>query len=123
MKAPQIVVAEDEAGLRGLIAEALEMRDLKVLEAGDGLEAYERLAANPGISLLLSDVRMPRMDGYKLVEKALDLRPELKVLMMTGFAQEQPPPELLRAREIRTLIKPFDLEKLSDLVCDMLARP
>ena len=123
MRAPQIVVAEDEAGLRGLIAEALAMRDLKVLEAGDGLEAYERLSANPGISLLLSDVRMPRMDGYKLVEKALQLRPELKVLMMTAYAQEQPPPELLRAREIRTLTKPIDLDKLGDLVCDMLARP
>src|SRR5690348_7168309 len=111
MKAPQIVVAEDEAGLRGLIAETLALRDLKVLEAGDGLEAYDRLAANPGVSLLLSDVRMPRMDGYKLVEKALDLRPELKVLMMTAYAQEQPPPELLRAREIRTLIKPVDLDR------------
>ena len=123
MRAPQIVVAEDEAGLRGLIAETLAMRDLKVLEAGDGMEAYERLAANPGVSLLLSDVRMPRMDGYKLAEKALALRPELKVLMMTAFAQEQPPPELLRAREIRTLLKPVDLDKLCDLVCDMLARP
>ena len=123
MRAPQIVIAEDEAGLRGLIAEALGLRDLKVLEAGDGQEAYERLAANPGISLLLSDVRMPRMGGYKLVEKALELRPELKVLMMTGFAQEQPPPQLLRAREIRTLSKPIDLDRLTDLVVDMLARP
>lgn len=123
MKTPQIVIAEDEAGLRELIAESLAMRDLEVLEAGDGEEAYERLAANPGISLLLSDVRMPRMDGYKLVEKALTLRPELKVLMMTGFAQEQPPPELLRAREIRTLSKPIDLDRLSDLVIDMLSRP
>ena len=98
-------------------------RDLKVLEAEDGKQAYELLRKNSGVSLPLSDVRMPNMDGYELVEKALDLRPELKVLMMTGYAQERPPSELMRAREIRTLHKPVDLERLSDLVCEMLSRP
>jgi DNA-binding NtrC family response regulator len=119
----QIVVAEDEAGLRSLIADMLAQRELSVLEAADGQDAYERLAANPNVSLLLSDIRMPRMNGFELVEAALALRPELKVLMMTAYAQEQPPPALLRAREIRTLSKPFDLERLGDLVCEMLARP
>jgi DNA-binding NtrC family response regulator len=119
----QIVVAEDEAGLRSLIAEMLAQRDLKVLEAEDGQAAYAQLQANPNISLLLSDIRMPRMNGYELAEAALSLRPELKVLMMTAYVQEQPPPALLRAREIRTLSKPFDLERLGDLVCEMLARP
>jgi DNA-binding NtrC family response regulator len=123
MGAPQIVIAEDEGGLRSLIAELLEARDLKVLEAEDGRQAYELLRKNSGVSLLLSDVRTPNMDGYELVEKALDLRPELKVLMMTGYAQERPPSELMRAREIRTLHKPVDLERLSDLVCEMLSRP
>ncbi len=119
----QIVVAEDEAGLRSLIADMLAQRDLKVLEASDGQDAFERLQANPNVTLLLSDIRMPRMNGFELVEAALALRPELKVLMMTAYAQEQPPPALLRAREIRTLSKPFDLERLGDLVCEMLARP
>ena len=123
MGSPQIVIAEDEGGLRALIAELLEARNLKVLEAEDGRKAYELLERHPGILLLLSDVRMPNMNGYELVEAALDIRPELKVLMMTAYAHEMPPPELMRAREIRTLIKPVDLEKLTDLVCDMLARP
>jgi DNA-binding NtrC family response regulator len=119
----QIVVAEDEAGLRSLIADMLAERDLNVLQATDGQDAYERLQENPNVTLLLSDIRMPRMNGFELVEAALALRPELKVLMITAYAQEQPPPALLRAREIRTLSKPFDLERLGDLVCEMLARP
>jgi DNA-binding NtrC family response regulator len=66
---------------------------------------------------------MPNMDGYALVERALELSPELKVLMMTAYAEEQPPSSALRAREIRTLLKPFDPDKLGDLVHEMLARP
>jgi two-component system cell cycle response regulator CpdR len=123
MGAPQIVIAEDEPALRSVIAEMLASRDLRVLEAENGAEAFDLLEGHPGISLLLSDVRMPRMDGYQLVEAALELRPELKVLLMTAYVQDRPPPALLKAREIRTLTKPVDLDRLCDLVSDMLSRP
>ena len=123
MGAPQVIIAEDEGQLRGLIAEVLTQRNLKVVDAADGVEAYDMLQENPGIALLLSDVRMPRMNGYELAEAALELRPELKVLMMTGYVQELPPSALLKAREIRTLAKPVDLDRLGDLVVEMLGRP
>jgi DNA-binding NtrC family response regulator len=48
---------------------------------------------------------------------------ELKVLMMTGYPGDQPPPAVLKAREIRTLAKPFDMDRMCDQVVDMLARP
>jgi DNA-binding NtrC family response regulator len=123
MNAPQIVIAEDEDDIRTLIAELLRQRDFRVVQASDGEQALQLLRENPGITLLLSDVKMPRMDGYELVDSALKIRPELKVLMMTAYAQDLPPPSALRAREIRTLTKPFDLDHMCDLVCDMLARP
>jgi DNA-binding NtrC family response regulator len=62
------------------------------------------------------------MDGYELAEAGLGLLPELKIVMMTGFAQH-PPSALMHAREIRTLHKPVDLERLCELVGEMLARP
>lgn len=65
---------------------------------------------------------MPRMDGYALVEEALGRNSELKVLMMTGYPGEQPPPEVLKAREIRTLSKPFDMDRMCDQVVTMLSR-
>jgi DNA-binding NtrC family response regulator len=123
MGAPQIVIAEDESSFRSLIAEMLILRNLKVLEAADGAETIDLLKDHPGVSLLLSDVRMPRMDGYALVETAQEMRPELKVLMMTAYVQDRPPTALLKAREIRTLTKPIDLDRLCDLVSEMLARP
>jgi CheY-like chemotaxis protein len=119
----QVIVAEDEEPLRSLIAEALMQRDLGVLQAADGVEAFQLLEIHPGVSLILSDVKMPRMGGYELVEAAITLRPELKALMMTAYAMDQPPSATLRAREIRTLVKPVDLDHLCDLVIDMLSRP
>jgi DNA-binding NtrC family response regulator len=120
---PQILIAEDEQQLRQLLAEILERKNLRVAQASDGVEALEMLQDRTSIQLLLSDIRMPRMDGYSLVEKALEVSPELKVLMMTAYAEEHPPSGALKAREIRTLLKPFDPDKLGDLVHEMLARP
>jgi DNA-binding NtrC family response regulator len=119
---PQVLVADDEAALRALIAENLLDRNIGVIEAGDGVEALEVLKERNSIQLLLSDIRMPRMDGRQLVDTAVQLYPDLKVVMMTGFASELPTGTALQAREIRTLLKPLDIDKLSDLIGDMLAR-
>ncbi len=115
----QILVAEDEAMLRAIAVEMLEDAGFSVFQAGDGEEALALLKSNPGIEVLVSDIKMPRMDGYSLAEAGL--RPELKILLMTGYAQD-PPPALLRAREIHTLHKPFNLERLCELVGEMTAR-
>ena len=92
------------------------------LQAGDGHAALAQLRLHPEIQLLLSDVKMPGMTGYALVEEALTFRPELKVLMMTAYATDLPTPQALRAREIRTLTKPFEPAKMVELVFDMLSR-
>ena len=117
----QILVAEDEAMLRAIAVEMLEDAGYNVFQAGDGEEALALLRNNPGIEVLVSDIKMPRMDGYALAEAGLQLRPELKILLMTGYAQD-PPAGLLRAREVHTLHKPFNLERLCELVGEMLAR-
>jgi CheY-like chemotaxis protein len=117
----QILVAEDEAMLRAIAVEMLEDAGFSVFQAGDGEEALGILKMHPGIQVLVSDIKMPRMDGYALAEAGLNLRPELKILLMTGYAQD-PPPALLKAREIHTLHKPFNLERLCELVGEMAGR-
>ena len=111
-----ILVAEDEAMLRLITVEVLQDAGFEVYEAADGAEALDLLKANPGIELLVSDIKMPRMDGYALVEAGLAFRPELKILQMTGYSQEPPPP-LLNAVQI--LRKPFDLERLCALAAQL----
>ena len=119
----QVILAEDEELLRTVISSMLAEKGVSVSEAADGVEALKLLEENPAAALLLSDIVMPNMNGYQLVEASLKLRPELKILMMTAYAAQQPPPAALKAREIRTLIKPFDPDRMCDLVVDMLARP
>jgi two-component system cell cycle sensor histidine kinase/response regulator CckA len=115
-----ILLAEDEAMLRMIAVEMLQDAGFKVFEAADGVEALELLRANPEISLLVSDIKMPRMDGYALVEAGLKLKPGLKVLLMTGYSNE-PPPHLLKTAEIQILHKPFNLERLCALAAEMTA--
>jgi len=116
----QILIAEDEAMLRVIAVEMLQDAGFTVYEAGDGVEALALLQANPGIELLVSDVKMPRMDGYALVEAGLSFRPDLKILLMTGYSQD-PPPQILKTREIQILHKPFNLERLCALAVEMTA--
>jgi CheY-like chemotaxis protein len=120
MSAGAVLLAEDEAMLRVIAVEMLKDAGFDVYEAGDGVEALERLKAHPEISLLVSDIKMPRMDGYALVEAGLQLKPELKVLLMTGYSQD-PPPHLLKAAGIQVLRKPFNLEKLCALAAELTA--
>jgi CheY-like chemotaxis protein len=114
-----ILVAEDEAMLRLIAVEMLQDHGFEVFEAADGAEALDMLKSNPQIALLVSDIKMPRMDGYALVEAGLAVRPELKVLLMTGYSQE-PPPAILQ-RDIQVLRKPFNLERLCALAVEMTA--
>src|SRR6185312_9400797 len=114
---PVLLLAEDEAMLRLLAVEMLEEAGVEVFAAADGLEGLELLKNHPEISLLVSDIKMPRMDGYALAEAGLALKPDLKILLMTGYAQD-PPPALLRQTEVQVLHKPFNLERLCALAAE-----
>jgi CheY-like chemotaxis protein len=114
----QILIAEDEVMLRVIAVEMLEDAGFEVFQAGDGEEALTLLKLNPGIALLVSDIKMPRMDGYALVKAGLDFKPDLKILMMTGYAQD-PPPDLIRERQIEILRKPFNLDRLCQMADSM----
>jgi len=115
----QILVAEDEAMLRVIAVEMLEDAGFTVFQAGDGEEALALLRANPQIALLVSDIKMPRMDGYALVAAGRAFRPDLKVLLMTGYAQD-PPPQVAALKGIQTLHKPFNLDRLCQLAGEMV---
>ena len=113
----ELLLVEDEAMLRLIAVEMLQEAGFAVHEAADGVEALEQLGAHPDVALLLTDVQMPRMGGYELVDKALALRPDLKILLMTGYTQTAPTEDLLK-RGVQILYKPFNLE----LLCSMARR-
>lgn len=84
-----VLLAEDEEGVRLVASEILQARGYQVLEARDGGEALELEALHDGpISLLLTDVMMPRMKGPELASRLLGLRPGIKVLYMSGYGED-----------------------------------
>ena len=116
---PAVLLAEDETMLRMVAAETLQDDGFTVFEAADGVSALEVLREHPEISLLISDIKMPRLGGYELAEGALALRPDLKVVFMTGYTTESPP-DYVRRRAIPTLQKPFDVTRLSQVARTIL---
>jgi CheY-like chemotaxis protein len=118
--APTVLLAEDEAMLRFVAAETLSDAGFQVFDAVDGSAGLKILESGTHIDLLISDIKMPGLNGYQLAEAGLALRPGLKVLLMTGYAQE-PIPETIKRAGARVIYKPFDFDVLSALAQELLA--
>jgi two-component system, cell cycle sensor histidine kinase and response regulator CckA len=108
-----ILLVEDEASVRDLAKEALEENGYLVLEAEHGLAALELCRNYRGvIHLLVTDVVMPQMNGYQLAERLTDLRPEMKVLYMSGYADKAMALEGIQESGTAFLQKPFATAEL-----------
>jgi CheY-like chemotaxis protein len=118
----RILIAEDEDGLRTLVARALAQDGHTVVTANDGAEALDVLTREQGaFDLLLTDIRMPIMDGIALALTTARDHPHVTVLLMTGYADQRE-----RATGLETLIhdvisKPFSLGSIRTAVRDALA--
>jgi DNA-binding response OmpR family regulator len=109
----RILLAEDDAATRDLVQRALSMDGHEVIVTQDGAEALEKLQAEPArVDLLITDVQMPSLDGVALVEKGLAVAPKLRVVMMSGFADELGRADHLKAKISRIITKPFTLEQI-----------
>mgnify|MGYP001555078480 CR=1 FL=1 len=107
----KVLVVEDVVLIRMTIVDMVEDLGHAAVEAGDGPQALEILRQDPSIAILLTDLGLPGMPGRELVVKARELRPDLKVVVASGY-----PSELAAAdaafKGVRYLAKPFDLERL-----------
>lgn len=116
-----ILLVEDEAAVRDFAARALTMRGYQVIEAGSGDEALEMLREHQGhIDLLVSDVVMPGMDGPTLVKTIRAEKPNMRILFMSGYAEEAFRNAGERIEDFHFLPKPFSLKQLTAKVKDVL---
>jgi CheY-like chemotaxis protein len=105
-----ILVVDDEAPIRDLMARVLTLDGHAVETASDGAEALEMLTAREGgFDLMLTDIRMPLMDGIALALAAKRDYPGLTILMMTGYAEQRERARSLEAIVTDVLVKPFSL--------------
>src|SRR5215813_2775059 len=113
----RVLIAEDEVGLRTLVARALVQDGHAVVTAGDGAEALDVLAREQGaFELLLTDIRMPIMDGIALALAAARDHPNVAILLMTGYADQRERAHGLEALIHDVLTKPFSLADMRSAV-------
>src|ERR1044072_7919078 len=117
-----ILLVEDEEGLRGLNARGLTSRGYTVLEAGNGVEAIEVIESHKGeVDLVVSDVVMPEMDGPTLATKLRTRNPNLKIIFVSGYAEDAFEKNLPDDVKFNFLPKPFTLKQLVAAVKDTTA--
>jgi two-component system nitrogen regulation response regulator GlnG len=111
----RILIADDDSSMARLLGSVVSREGLTPLLAKDGAEALQLVrAGDPDV--LLTDTRMPGMDGMELMRKAKEINPELPVILMTGFAQVQGAVEALRAGAHDYLAKPFEHQQVLRVV-------
>jgi CheY-like chemotaxis protein len=111
-----VLVVDDVESVRRLIRRVLEHAGHRVLEARDGVEALTCLAENPAVELVLTDLRMPNMDGWELATHLSRRSPRVPLLFMSGFDEH------LAADTVAgpVLPKPFTSERLDELIRQVL---
>ncbi len=119
-----ILLVEDEAPLRAIASRALTSRGHTVLQAADGESALRLLQEHRDpIHLLLTDVVLPRMGGRELAERVRAMRPELRVLFVSGYTDDVILQHRLLEHDIMLLQKPFTIAGLAQKVREALDAP
>ena len=119
----RILLVEDEDNVRSFSARALRTTGYEVFEADSGEEALEVLAEiGNRIDLMVSDVVMPEMDGPALLTKVREILPDLKVIFVSGYAEENVRQDIADDRSVEFLAKPYSLDQINSKVKEVLGK-
>lgn len=112
-----ILLAEDEAQLRTIAKVMLEELGFTVIDAGNGTEAIERYQENASdITLVLTDIGMPLMDGYELCRELKKLNPELPIIISSGFGDAEVISHIARENLAGMVSKPYNFVQLQEVM-------
>jgi two-component system response regulator HydG len=113
----RLLIAEDDADLRDLLQDDLEDAGYETTVAIDGRAALAHIERErEQIDLLITDVKMPGLTGYDLLERMRELRPEAPVIVITAFGSVEQAVEMVKAGATQYLTKPFDTDELLKVV-------
>ena len=114
-------MVEDEPVVRGVILEMLGEQGYRTLDAVDGPSGLNILRGGARIDLLVTDVGLPGINGRQLADQARETRPDLKVLFITGYAENVAMSEGFLQPGMEMITKPFDLGDLSRRIRGMVS--
>jgi len=116
-----ILLVEDEDAVRVFAARALKAKGYKVLEARTGEQALDILRDTTGVNLMITDMMMPGMDGGTLARLIRVERPEIRIIVISGYSEEVARGDIVDTADFHFLPKPFSLGQLASKVKEVLA--
>jgi len=117
----KILVVEDDPDIRAILTRFLGRRGYQVKAAENGVEAFEMLGDEP-VDLVLSDVRMPRMNGLELLRAVRERDPDIQLVLMTAFSTVRDAVEAIQAGAADYVEKPIDFRRLERVVANALQK-
>lgn len=117
---PNLLLVDDEDGVRLVVARVLKSKGFSVTECANADQALEILSKNSNFDLLLTDMIMPGMDGETLIKKAKEAYPKLKTILMSGYSEDLARHASSENKDMAFLAKPFELNQLIDKVQEVL---
>ena len=124
MPAETLLIADDEPTVRSYIRSILVGQGFRVVEAIDGVDALEQVERQHSrIDLLLTDIRMPRMDGIALARSLLEIYPEMPVIFISGYPMDLDAGAPNAKRGCASLAKPFTRQALLGTIQKCLSPP
>jgi DNA-binding NtrC family response regulator len=114
----KILVVDDEVDLVDILKEFLSLDGFEVLTAHDGVQALD-LIVNGDIQLVISDIRMPKMDGLELLKNVKKVKPEILFILLSGYS-DYSEEEILKKGASRLFAKPIDFEIVSQAAKKLL---
>ena len=116
-----ILVVDDEPEVRKLVSAMLTRSGYKVLSADTGENAVRLIKSNPDTDLLLTDVVSPGMSGPMIADRIAALKPDIRVLFMSGYDSTQVVQRYVVEKGYSLLVKPFTMEQLERKVSQVLS--
>ncbi|MEW5995779.1 MAG: response regulator, partial [Candidatus Zixiibacteriota bacterium] len=107
----KVLIVDDESIVLSLVRDALEDENYEILTAARSLEALKILKAEK-IDLVVTDIRMPDMNGIDMVRKARSIQPDIGVIFMTGYANLNSAKDAIKQGALDYILKPFELDEI-----------
>jgi FixJ family two-component response regulator len=121
MESKAVLIVDDEKNIRLTLAQALESLNLETQTAASGDEALAKLK-DGDFGLILLDIRMPEMDGMEVLRRVREVRPDIRVIMITAYGTIEFAVEAIKLGAVDFLQKPFDPGEIRELVSRVLDR-
>ena len=121
MSTRKVLIVDDNPNMSVLLSDILEIFEYKGYHADDGTEALERLRKET-YDLVFTDLRMPRMDGYDLLQAIKTEHPKIPVVVVTGYSIEESQDHMLSQKADGFLHKPFKVNEIEAILNKLLGQ-